>query len=78
MTPAQFEAMLRESMRLEQLQVVPQVIATVACTGMLVSADTSAVAMPIPALGPSLGVAPSGTWMCTSRWYQYGIDSCGE
>ncbi|EGQ63694.1 hypothetical protein GGI1_21023, partial [Acidithiobacillus sp. GGI-221] len=28
MTPAQFEDMLRESMRLEQLQVVPQVIAT--------------------------------------------------
>ena len=28
MTPAQFEDMLRESMRLEQLQVVPQVVAT--------------------------------------------------
>ncbi len=27
MTPAQFEAMLRESMRLEQLQVIPQVMA---------------------------------------------------
>jgi len=28
MTPAQFEGMLRESMRLEQLQVIPQAIAT--------------------------------------------------
>ena len=30
------------------------------------SAETIAVHMPTPALGPSLGVAPSGTWMCTS------------
>jgi hypothetical protein len=27
--------------------------------------DTSAVAMVMPALGPSLGVAPSGTCRCT-------------
>ena len=26
----------------------------------------SAVAIVIPALGPSLGIAPAGTWMCTS------------
>ena len=31
--------------------------------GMPVSADTKAVAIAAPALGPSLGVAPSGTWM---------------
>ena len=29
------------------------------------ASDTSAVAMVIPALGPSLGVAPSGTCRCT-------------
>ena len=42
------------------------VIATSARTGIPVSAEVSDVAMPIPALGPSFGVAPSGTWMCTS------------
>jgi hypothetical protein len=31
------------------------------------SADTSAVAIVMPALGPSFGMAPAGTWMCTSR-----------
>ncbi|MCY1542425.1 hypothetical protein D9M68_781710 [compost metagenome] len=38
-------------------------------------ADTSAVHMPIPALGPSFGVAPSGMWMWMSRfsWKSDGI-----
>ena len=31
-------------------------------TGREVNADKMAVAMVMPALGPSLGVAPSGTW----------------
>ena len=30
------------------------------------SADTSAVAIVTPAEGPSFGMAPAGTWMCTS------------
>ena len=34
--------------------------------GILVSADTSVVAMVIPADGPSFGIAPSGTWMWMS------------
>ena len=46
-------------------RVISPVMATSARTGMPVSTDTSAVVMPIPALGPSFGVAPSGTctWM---------------
>ncbi len=32
------------------------------CTGMPVRAETIAVTMATPADGPSLGVAPSGTW----------------
>jgi hypothetical protein len=47
-------------------KVISPVMATVERTGMRVSAETRAVHMPMPALGPSLGVAPSGTWMCTS------------
>ncbi len=42
-------------------RVISPVMATSARTGILVSADTSAVHMPMPALGPSFGVAPSGT-----------------
>ena len=42
--------------------------ATLARAGMRVSADTSAVHIPMPALGPSLGVAPSGTWMWISNF----------
>ena len=42
--------------------VISPVMATSARTGMPVSTDTSAVVMAMPALGPSLGVAPSGTW----------------
>ncbi len=48
--------------------VISPVIATLARTGMPVSADTKAVAIAAPALGPSLGVAPSGTWMWMSRF----------
>ena len=36
--------------------------------------DTIVVTMPIPALGPSLGTAPSGKWMCRSlRWKTEGL-----
>ena len=34
-----------------------------------VKAETKAVAM-VPALGPSLGVAPSGAWMRRSRFFE--------
>ncbi|MCY1369027.1 hypothetical protein D9M69_560440 [compost metagenome] len=48
-------------------KVISPVMATSARTGMPVSDDTSAVVIAAPALGPSLGVAPSGTWMWMSR-----------
>ena len=41
--------------------VISPVIATDFLTGFLVNAESIAVAMVMPALGPSLGVAPSGT-----------------
>ncbi len=40
---------------------------TVCLTGRPVSRETSAVVIVIPALGPSLGIAPAGTWMWNSR-----------
>ena len=43
--------------------VISPVIATSRLTGRLVSAEMSAVAMVIPAEGPSLGMAPAGTWI---------------
>ena len=43
--------------------VISPVMATFWRTGMPVSAETSAVVIVTPALGPSLGTAPSGTWM---------------
>ncbi len=45
--------------------VISPVIATSLRTGMPVRALTIAVAMVTPADGPSLGVAPAGTWMCS-------------
>ena len=44
--------------------VISPVMATSLRTGMPVSALTMAVAMVTPADGPSLGMAPAGTWMC--------------
>ena len=38
------------------------------CTGIPVSTETIEVAIAMPALGPSLGVAPSGTWTWMSRF----------
>ena len=43
--------------------VISPVIATSARTGTPLKAETIAVQMPVPALGPSFGVAPSGRWM---------------
>ena len=42
--------------------VTSPVIPTVCLTGRSVSSDASAVAIVMPALGPSFGIAPAGTW----------------
>ena len=44
-------------------RVISPVIATFWRTGIDVRALTSAVTSVTPALGPSLGTAPSGTWI---------------
>ena len=46
--------------------VISPVIATSARTGTPRAAETIAVAIVTPAEGPSFGIAPAGTWMCTS------------
>ena len=46
--------------------VISPVMATSRCTACPVSAESTAVAMAIPALGPSLGMAPSGKWIWMS------------
>ena len=46
--------------------VISPVIATSGSTGTPRAADTIAVAIVTPADGPSLGIAPAGTWMCRS------------
>ncbi len=45
--------------------VISPVIATSLWTGMRVNALTMARAMVMPADGPSLGMPPAGTWMCS-------------
>ena len=45
------------------LSVISPVIANLLLTLFCVSKETKDVNMVIPALGPSFGVAPSGTWM---------------
>ncbi len=42
--------------------VTSPVIATVCLTGRPESKEASAVAIVMPALGPSFGIAPAGTW----------------
>ena len=42
------------------------VMATAGETALSVTRELSAVVSVMPALGPSFGVAPSGTWMCRS------------
>ncbi len=49
--------------------VTSPVIAMSRLTGIPVSEETSAVAMVIPADGPSLGIPPDGTWMWMSCFW---------
>ena len=48
------------------VSVTSPVIATSERTGRPESSEASAVTIATPALGPSLGVAPAGTWMWMS------------
>ena len=48
------------------VSVISPVIASASRTWRPVSSDSSAVAIVIPALGPSFGIAPAGTWMWMS------------
>ena len=48
--------------------VISPVIATSRLTGRFVRAEIRAVATVIPAEGPSLGMAPAGTWMWISSF----------
>ena len=47
--------------------VISPLMATFLLTGMSVRSEMMAVAMVMPADGPSLGVEPSGTWMWMSE-----------
>ena len=49
-------------------RVISPVMAISRRTGMPVRMETMVVAMAMPADGPSLGVAPSGTWTWMSRF----------
>ena len=60
---------VHRSAALRRASVISPVIATSARTGMSVRTDTIAVQIAVPALGPSLGVAPSGRWMCRSVFW---------
>ncbi len=51
--------------------VTSPVIPTVCFTGRPESSDASAVAIVIPALGPSFGIAPAGTWTWKARSNAY-------
>ena len=47
--------------------VTSPVMPTVCFTGRPLSSDASAVVIVMPALGPSFGIAPAGTWRWNSR-----------
>ena len=49
--------------RIRPRKVISPVMAISFFTGIRVRADAKAVAIAIPAEGPSLGIAPSGTWI---------------
>ena len=51
------------------------VIATSDRTSRPDSSEASAVVIVTPALGPSLGTAPAGTWMCTPRSFRSATGS---
>ena len=63
--------------RISPRRVISPVIATPACAGMPASAETIATVMVTPALGPSFGVAPSGTctWMSLRSWKSVSMPS---
>ena len=48
--------------------VTSPVIPTVCLTGRPVSSEANAVAIVMPALGPSFGIAPAGTWTWNERF----------
>ncbi len=48
-------------------RLISPVMARSERTGRPVRSDTSAVAIVTPAEGPSFGIAPAGTWTCTSE-----------
>ena len=54
--------------------VISPVIATSPRTGRRDSSDTSAVTIVTPAEGPSLGIAPDGTW----RWISELLKNSGS
>ena len=54
------------------LKVTSPVIAIFLFTGMPVIDETIEVTIPIPAEGPSFGVAPSGTWTWKSFFSKIG------
>ncbi len=52
------------------VSVISPVIATSLLTGVPVTSEQIAVAIVTPADGPSLGIAPAGTWMCRSCFWK--------
>ena len=59
-------------------RVISPVMAKLAFTLRCVRADANEVAMVIPAEGPSLGMAPSGTWMCIFQFSNISSSSCNN
>ena len=54
--------------RTRPVRVISPVMATPRLAGFSVRSETSAVTMVTPAEGPSLGMAPEGTWMWMVRF----------
>ena len=52
------------------VRVTSPVMATSLLTGVPVTSEQIAVAIVTPALGPSLGIAPAGTWMWMSCFWK--------
>ena len=55
-------------------KVISPVIAKFFFTLHCLNAETNEVTIVMPALGPSFGIAPSGTWTCT---FQFSNRSSG-
>ena len=60
--------------RTRPCSVTSPVMATVERTGRPVRRLARAVVIAVPALGPSFGTAPAGTWTWNRRWSHRGID----